>query len=131
MFGQSGAQVNVKGLPEVGLKLILATEGGLTPDSDPAVQLMLPYSVILSNNTQRAVVAYSLSRSRVNSDGSVSNQIARFVQPLDFMDGTTHRASRGRLAVMASKQRLISPTFNIRLPVSERSRSASIETSGR
>lgn len=113
MSAQPPIQINTKGLPEYRLNLVSAASSAIENASDPTVQLMWPYTVVLSNNTQRSLVAYSLSWNYVDGAGAVTSDMMRFVQIYQFMDRGRTRASRAGQSIAPSGKRLISPIFNI------------------
>jgi hypothetical protein len=103
--------INIKDLPEHGLKLIPPTDPSframLSPlrraKSDPLAEALMPYSVLLANEGRKAIVGYRLKWEMIGPDGVVTVRQAGGANPEALMEeaslGAEHSSLNGGFAV--------------------------------
>ena len=104
-------QINIKDLPEHGLKLIAPTDqafqGKLSAmrrdNKGPVAEALMPYSVLLENEGKKAIVGYRLKWEMIKPDGTVSVRQAGGANPGALMEegplGPEHPSLAGGFAV--------------------------------
>ncbi len=87
-------KINIKDLPEHGLKLIGPTHPSfqgklsamLKDKRDPLADALMPYAVLLENEGKKAIVGYRLKWEMTRPDGTVSVRQAGGINPGALMD---------------------------------------------
>jgi hypothetical protein len=120
-----GVQVNVKDLPEHGLKMISPSDPAfngrmsalLNGKPNAFIERMKPYSVFLVNSGHKTVVAYQLKWEIIRTDGSVVSRKAAYSNPRALMDGGVVGQEKLSVsegyALRVNSARLISLAFSL------------------
>lgn len=99
-------QINIKDIPEHGLKLIAPTDSAfrgklsalLSDTKEPLAEVLMPYSVLLENEGKQTIVGYRLKWEMTQLDGTVSVRQAGGVNPGALMDEGPLRPEHPSLA---------------------------------